>query len=112
MVLLVVEFVSIFLLILSLLLLLAMLLKHFKGMDAPAHWVYYLGAFALLAISSAYTRLFAGDFASLDTVLRLVANISIFLGSYEIFRRYETSVSKTLNIQEPEKKAKKRKRRK
>ncbi len=107
----VIEFISTFLLILSLLLLAAVLLKHFKGMQVPAHWVYYLGAFCLLAISSAYSKILQADSASLDTALRFVANLSIFLGSYEIFRRYESRVSEKLK---PESKAKagKRKRRK
>lgn len=95
MVLVVVEFISTMLLILSLLLLSATLVKHFKGMQLPAHWVYYMGAFSLLAISSAYTHAL-GDFALLDTGLRFVANISIFLGSYELFRRYESRVADKL----------------
>lgn len=100
-----VEFVSTFMLILSLLLMLAILLKHFKGMQAPAHWVYFLGAFSLLAMSSTYSRIFPGD-AQLDTLIRLVANVSIFMGSYELFKRYE---SKPLIVPPPAKKRRRRK---
>ncbi len=91
-----IEFFSIFFLIVGLLLLLAVLLKHFRGMKAPAHWVYFLGAFSLLAISSAYTNLFGGDVRMMDSIIRLVANLSIFMGSYEVFKRYESSVAKKL----------------
>lgn len=101
---LIVEFISTFFLILSLLLLTAVLLKHFRGMKLPAHWVYYLGAFCLLAISSASTRLLNADFASVDVWLRFVANLSILLGSYEIFKRYESRLSSKLSKKHVKKK--------
>ncbi len=96
MVFLIIEFLSIFFLVLGMLLLLAVLLRHFRGMNAPAHWVYFLGAFSLMAISSAYTKIFNGDAGTVDGLIRLVANLSIFLGSYEVFIRYESSVAKKL----------------
>ncbi len=99
--LLIVEFISTFFLILSLLLLVAVLLKHFRGMRLPAHWVYYLGAFSLLAMSNALTKLSNMDFTSFDIWLRFVANLSILLGSYEIFRHYESSISSKLKAQKP-----------
>ena len=92
----IIEFVSMFFLILSLLLLSAVLLKHFRGMALPAHWVYYLGAFSLMAISTALTKLGNSDIAALDVALRFVANLSILLGSYEIFRHYESRISSKL----------------
>lgn len=106
----IIEFISTFLLIVSLLLLSAVLLKHFKGMQAPAYWVYYLGAFALLAIGNAYTKLFQGSFSSVDIALRFVANLSIFLGSYEIFKRYESRVSAKITSVRKTKKRRSRKR--
>ncbi|MBI2076069.1 MAG: hypothetical protein HYT72_02360 [Candidatus Aenigmarchaeota archaeon] len=108
MTLIIVEFVSMFFLILSLLLLSAVLLKHFRGMALPAHWVYYLGAFALIAISTAFTRLLNADFSSVDVWLRFAANLSILLGSYEIFRHYESRISSKLKKAKPLKKRRKR----
>lgn len=107
--LLIVEFISTFFLILSLLLLVAVLLKHFRGMRLPAHWVYYLGAFSLLAMSNALTKLSGMDYAAFDTWLRLVANLSILLGSYEIFRHYESSISSKLKIRKTRKTTKRKK---
>ena len=107
MMMLIIEFVSTFFLILSLLLLTAVLLKHFRGMALPAHWVYYLGAFCLMAISSALTKLLNADFSSVDVWLRFVANLSILLGSYEIFKHYESRISSRLKS--PTRKKRKRK---
>ena len=92
MALLIVEFISILLLILSLLLLTVVLLRHFKGMNAPAYWLYYLGAFSLLAISGVYTRLLEIQPTDLDSIVRFVAHLSIFIGSYEIYKRYESRI--------------------
>lgn len=109
---LIIEFVSTFFLILSLLLLTAVLLKHFRGMALPAHWVYYLGAFCLMAISNASTKLLGVDFSSVDVWLRFVANLSIFLGSYEIFKHYESKISSKLAGKKPTKKKRKKIRKK
>ena len=108
MTLIIVEFVSMFFLILSLLLLSAVLLKHFRGMALPAHWVYYLGAFSLMAISTAFTKLWNIDVAAIDVGIRFVANLSILLGSYEIFRHYESRISSKLKAK-PSKKKRRRK---
>ena len=107
---LIIEFISMFFLIVSLLLLSAVLLKHFRGMALPAHWVYYLGAFSLMAISTALTKLGNSDIAALDVALRFVANLSILLGSYEIFRHYESRISSKLTKRQPAKKKRKTKR--
>ncbi len=89
------DFMSIGFIILSFGLLGAVFIRHFKGMDVPPYWIYFLGGFAMLSISTMYMKLvpYEEPFITIDILLRFMASFSIFLGSFDIFRRYESNIT-------------------
>lgn|SRR3989338_6645203 len=92
------ESVSIGLIILSFILLVTVLIKHFKGMEYPPYWIYFIGGFILLSLNSVFANIAPQTemASSVNIMLKLLANFSIFLGSFEVYRRYESSIAANL----------------
>lgn len=101
------DFASITLLILSFLLLGLILARHFKGMRYPPYWIYFLGGFSLLSVQGMFATVApqGESFETVNEMLKLVASFSIFLGSFEIYRRYEAKIPVLANETKKQKKA-------
>ncbi|MBI2971323.1 MAG: hypothetical protein HYY37_02810 [Candidatus Aenigmarchaeota archaeon] len=90
----VLEILSISLIIASALLLSFTLIKHFRGMQVPPYWMYFIMGFILLALSNFYERIAdTPEIAVINPWIKLVASASLFFGAFEIFRMYESRVS-------------------
>lgn len=100
MIVLILDFLSILFLVLSFGLLGGVILRNFKGMAVPPYWVYFIGGFILLSVSAIFLKIVPNEepFFTIEILLRFVAGLSIFLGSFEIYRRYESSVAKKINM--------------
>ncbi len=112
------EMLSIAFIVSSFVLLSYTLLKNFRGMQVPPYWIYFLLGFVLLAINNIYGNLVATpDLAAINQWIKLFSTLSLLLGSYEIFRAYESSVSgkikqlsaATKNVKSAKRRARKKK---
>ena len=81
----------------SFLLLAYILAKHFRGMRVPPYWIFFIFGFVLLSVHGVYVTLDAGPDVKLAIPwIKLLASLSILIGSYDIFRTYTMSVSERL----------------
>ncbi len=89
------ETISIALIVLSFVMLVIVLVKHFKGMEYPPYWIYFIGGFILLSLNSVFSNIAPRtELASnINMMFKLLASLSMFLGSFEVYRRYQSNIS-------------------
>ncbi len=92
------ETISIGLIVMSFVLLMIVLVKHFKGMEYPPYWIYFIGGFIMLSLDSVFSNIAPQTelASSINMMLKLLANMSMFLGSLEVYRRYQTNISEKI----------------
>ncbi len=70
-----------------------MLLKHFKGMQTPSFWVYFLFGFILISLHSALLTVSkVSQYQLYLHLLRLVGYLTIFIGIVRLFVSYESKI--------------------
>lgn len=93
------DFFSMLMFVASFIVLAYVLLKHFKGMQVPPYWIYFIGGFALLSIESFISQSAPDNerVMVLGVVIKLMANFSILFASLEIFKIYESKLHQRIS---------------
>jgi len=92
----VLDIVSLFLLIITFFLLGYIFLKHFRGMRIPPYLIYYMTAAGLLSLNNIFILFTPSElepFYTIVVAMKFAATTSIFLGAFELYRRFETKIS-------------------
>ena len=87
------DMLSIFFLFLASSLVAVILYNYFKGLEVPYFWIYFFVAFLLLTINNVLLVLLPNtEFNStFSTSIKLITNIFIFLGIYQLYKRSKKS---------------------
>jgi len=87
------EAVSVFFLFLASILIVIILYNYFKGVQVPYFWIYFFVAFLLLTINNIFLVVLPEtDFYSMFSIsIKLMTNVFIFLGIYELYKRSRKS---------------------
>ena len=87
------DMISIFFLFVASIMIIIILYNYFKGLQVPYFWIYFFVAFLLLMVNNIlFVLLPETEFYSMFRVsIKLIINIFIFLGIYELYKRSRKS---------------------